>query len=138
MLDYTATAKKIFTADRFATEAAGIIIEEARDNYARCILDPGPVHFNAGGVVMGGAIFTLADFTFAVAANTRSLEEGTPNTVTLSVQMQFLSPAKGDRLTAEAVCKKSGRTICSFEVTVTDSSGEIIALMVATGIRKNR
>lgn len=138
MSDYTAIARKIFAADRFATEGVGINIEEARENYARCTLEPGPIHFNADGTVMGGVVFTLADFTFAVAANTRALSDGTPAAVTLSAQTQFLSPAKGDKLTAEARCIKAGRSVCVFEITVTDVSSNTVALVISTGFRKNR
>ena len=61
-----------FTADRFAAEAAGATVDAAEPNYARCSMPIRPVHLNANGIPMGGAIFTLADFAFAVAANGHS------------------------------------------------------------------
>ena len=42
-------------------------IEEVDDGYAKCSLEIQPHHLNAANTVMGGAIFTLADFAFAVA-----------------------------------------------------------------------
>ena len=57
-----------FTADCFASKM-GTVIEDIKEGYARCYLDITPLHLNAAGNVMGGAIFTLADFAFAVAAN---------------------------------------------------------------------
>ena len=42
---------------------------QSRPLTARCSLTLKPHHMNANNVPMGGAIFTLADFTCAVAAN---------------------------------------------------------------------
>ena len=60
-------ARQIFAADKYATDASGIVIEEVGENYAKCSMKLTDVHRNAFGGVMGGAIYTLADFTFAVA-----------------------------------------------------------------------
>ena len=93
-MDRTAEAQKIFSADRFATNAAGIRILKAEDNYALCSMPLGENHLNANGFVMGGAIFTLADFAFAVATNTD------PDTMTVSLtsQITYLRPACGGAL----------------------------------------
>ena len=58
-----------FQRDRFAMEVLGAEIEEAGPGRARCGLALRPCHMNANGTPMGGVIFTLADFAFAVAAN---------------------------------------------------------------------
>ena len=78
-----------------------------------------PIHLNANSVPMGGAIFTLADFTFAVAANGHSQRI----TVTQQVSVTFLSPSRGKTLIAEAKCLKAGRTTCLYAVDVTDDLG---------------
>ena len=57
--------RKLFEADRFATEN-GAVIEEIGDHYARCSLMLTDSHRNAMGAVMGGTYFMLADFAFAV------------------------------------------------------------------------
>lgn len=106
-----------FAADRFATEAAGAVIVEAAPGRAVCALELQAVHLNARGAVMGGAIFTLADFTVAVAANGFAER---PNTVTLHAGMTFLHAAKGKKLICTASCLKAGRTTSLYEVTVTD------------------
>ena len=110
-----------FSADIFATKMAGIVIEEARHGFARCRMDITPNHLNAGGVVMGGAIFTLADFTSAIATN--NMEEPT---VSLSASIEYLAPGRGAYLLAEAEMIKEGK-ICFFEVTVTDDAGKVVA-----------
>ena len=58
-----------FSNDRFATQAAEIRIVEAQPQYAVCEMPILEKHRNARGTPMGGAIFTLADFAAAVAAN---------------------------------------------------------------------
>ena len=60
-----------FANDRYATEN-GARIEAIDDGYAKVIMDLDPHHYNAVGGVMGGAIFTAADFAFAVASTPAS------------------------------------------------------------------
>lgn len=126
-------AREYFKDDLFAVEAAGIEIVEAQDGYAKCVMRPEKRHQNAAGFVMGGAIFTLADYTFAVAANTDDT-----NAVSLTSTINFLAPAKGDMLTAETEELKIGRSICAFHVRVTDTAGTLVAVLSGTGFRTPR
>ena len=64
-----------FSHDRFAT-VNGAVIEEIAEGYAKCSMQINNDHKNALGAVMGGAIFTLADFAFAVAANWQEQQIG--------------------------------------------------------------
>ena len=59
--------QRIFSNDRFATETTGCRVVEAGPGHAVCELDVCERHLNEKGGVMGGAIFTLADFACAVA-----------------------------------------------------------------------
>ncbi len=120
-----------FAQDIYAVDTTGITIEAVDTNYAKCRLSTDERHFNAAGYVMGGAIFTLADFAMAVASNTNNAL-----TVTLSANIDFMTGTKGPVLYAEAVCKKDGRTVCFFETTVTDSDGAIVARATSSGFRK--
>ena len=61
-------ARAYFEGDRFAVEN-GITLDELGENWATCSMTIAPRHMNANGGVMGGAIFTLADFAFAAASN---------------------------------------------------------------------
>ena len=121
--------REFFKADRFAVEAAGAVIEDAREGFSRCSLELKPVHRNAAGAVMGGAIFTLADFAFAVAANCG----GGAITVSLNSQITYLSGVKGVKLIAEANCVRQGKTTCYYRVTVSDELGTQVAEVVTTG-----
>ena len=126
-------ARRTFANDRFATEAAGVIIEEAGDQVCRCSMRITPVHKNAAGGVMGGAIFTLADLTFAVAANF-----GGRMTVSISSNISFIGPAKGEMLLSTAKCVKSGRSTCFYEVEVVDDLGNKVAIVTFTGFVKDQ
>ena len=120
--------QKKFANDRFATEAAGAVVEAAEDGFARCSLVIRPVHRNAMGAVMGGAIFTLADFAFAVASNC-----GGTSMVSLNSQITYLSSAKGETFIAEARRIRQGRSTGYYRVTVSDELGTLIAEVVTTG-----
>jgi len=91
-------------------------------------------HQNAVHGVMGGAIFTLADFTFAVAVNGLKKEE---ITVSLVSQISFLSSPKGSKLIAEAHCIKQGRSTSCYEISISDDTNRRIALVTFTGFSKN-
>jgi acyl-CoA thioesterase len=68
----------------------GITTIEARDGYARLSM-PSAGKKNPHGVVHGGAIFSLADQAFSVAANA-----GTTKRVAVSIHIQYIAPAHGD------------------------------------------
>ena len=46
-----------------------MVIDELGEDYAVCSMEIRKSHRNAAGNVMGGVIFTLADFAFAVSSN---------------------------------------------------------------------
>lgn len=118
-----------FSGDHFASETVGVRIDVAEPGHAICSLPIRPAHLNANFVPMGGAIFTLADFAFAVAANGHS----TRVTVTQQVAVTFLSASRGKVLTAEARCLKAGHTTCLYTVDVTDDLGTQVAHLTING-----
>ncbi len=119
-------ARAYFRGDRFAAEN-GVVLEDLGDGYSVCTLEISPSHRNANGDVMGGAIFTLADFACAAAANNRHRP-----TVTQQVSINYLNSSRGSRLTARAVCKKDGKSSCVYNVDVADDLGRDIAQVTAT------
>lgn len=121
-----------FEKDRFATEN-GAIIEEIGKNYAKCSINLTSRHKNGMGAIMGGVYFTLADFAFAVATNWENL-----GVVSLSSTINFLSPAKGEKLIAEAKCIKDGKATCVYEISVFDSLGTKTATVLTTGYRVHK
>ncbi len=114
--------REIFKKVVFATRQAGIEIDAVSVGYSKCSMKITPNHLNAGGKVMGGAIFTLADFALGVAANCeRTLS------VTLSAQIYFLASTKGSVLYAEARATRQGGKIGVYEIDVYDDLGVKIA-----------
>ena len=120
----------IFKGDRFADELGAEILE-GRQGFARCGLLLRDNHRNAAGGVMGGVLFTLADFAFAVAANCQRME-----TVSLTSQITYLNRAKGERLFASAACVKMGKNTCYYTIDVTDDLGNQVAQVTTTGFRR--
>ena len=104
-------------------------IREAEPGRALCAMPLRPCHMNANGAPMGGAIFTLADFAYAVASN------GFTDRIIVSQQVSitFLAPARGTELLAEAKCLKSGRTTCLYAVDVRDELGTYVAHATVNG-----
>lgn len=122
--------QEVFANDRFATEN-GVVIDDVNEGYAKCSLEIQPHHLNAGKTVMGGAIFTLADFTFAVASNWNK-----PLHVSTTSQITYLGTAKGTRLVAEAHKVKEGKSTCYYLVDVADDLGNAVAHVTASGFSK--
>ncbi len=128
--------QKKFLGDKFATVAAGAVITEAGVRHAICEMELTPVHLNARGAVMGGALFTLADFTTAVAAEGYKMEL---DSVSLDANITYFAPAKGTKIIAEARCIKAGHTTSYYEVQLTDDVGTNVAKFTCNmfTIRKN-
>ncbi len=119
--------RKIFEGDRFATEN-GAVIEKIGDRSATCSLKITDSHRNAMGAVMGGTYFMLADFAFAVAANHETM-----GCVSLHSDISFLGTAKGEKLIANAVCIKDGKSTACYRVDVTDDLGNLTVTVTTTG-----
>ena len=122
---------EFFSHDIYAMETTGIEILIAEKDHAKTRLKIDQRHMNANNTVMGGCIYTLADFTFALASNVDNSD-----TCTLSSNIIFNAPARGEYLYAESSVIKSGRTIATFEVKVTDESDKLIATATMMGFRK--
>ncbi len=121
--------REFFSADRFATFKTGITIDETGRDYAKCSFTATEDDVAAHGAVMGGAIFTLADFTFAVSTNTKE-----QLTVTTSSTINFISMPKDKKLIGESRCLKNGKKACFFEITIVDGAGNLVATALFNGI----
>lgn len=122
-------AREFFKNDHYATDVTGAEIIEVGDHYAKTRLSIQPFHRNAMGNVMGGAIFTLADFAFAVASNTEEM-----SAVSVTNTITYLNSVKGSVLTAEAICDKDGRHTCCYTIHITDDLGTRVAVVTVTGM----
>ena len=124
--------REMFGNDRFATEACGCRVIEAEKGRAVCTFDIKDIHLNAQGNVMGGAIFTLADFALAIASNI-----GESPTVSISNTIEFMNVTKGSQLIATCIADKSGRNVGFYTIDVTDDLGAPVAKMSASCFRRS-
>ena len=122
-------AREFFYKDKYAVNT-GITLDEITEEEAVCSLDLTDDHRNAYGGVMGGVIFTLADFAFAVLSN-----QIHQLTVAQQVDIHYLSAPKGNKLIARATCRKSGRTSSIVNVDISDDTGRDVAQFIGTGFK---
>jgi acyl-CoA thioesterase len=122
---------KVFEGDRFAARN-GVELVELSEGRAVARMRVWPEHMNAAGVVQGGAVFTLADFAFAVASNSRG-------NVALAIEahVTFLRAVRGGVLTAEAREEGGSRRLSTCTVRVTDEAGSLVGLFTGTAFRKD-
>lgn len=126
------TLKDFFSNDRFA-QMAGVRITEVGQGYAKAEMPVTPTVLNASGWVQGGAVFTLADLTFACAVNTHERL-----TVSVNSNIAFFKSARqGDTLYAEARELIDHHRLPFAQVTITDDHGDLVALFSSSGYRKS-
>ena len=123
-------AKAFFIKDRYAMFTTGIDILDVGPKYAKCIMNIEEKHLNVAGTVMGGAVFTLADFCFAVASN---FKQG--HAVSVNSQINFFRPGTGKYLVAESDLVKDGKTIINYNINVKDDQERLVAVVNITGMR---
>jgi len=89
-------------------------------------------HLNGLGVAQGGAVFTLADYAFAIASNT----DGRTSTG-LQTGISFIAPARpGTVLIAQVREVSRRKTISIYEVEVRNEQDQtLIALFTGTAFR---
>lgn len=127
--DFTAL-KDFFLHDEFAQQN-GIEIVEIAEGYARTQVRIEPRHLNAGGMVQGGVLFTLADLAFAATTNSH----GTL-TVTSTASISFVRGASRGIITAQAQELVNHHHLPFCEVRVTDEDAALLAIFTASGYRK--
>ena len=127
----TQTARALFAADRYAA-LSGIEIVEAGPGWCTTRLVIEDKHLNAANVVQGGAIFTLADLAFAVAANSHGkLSLG------VAASIAYVKAGLGSTLFAEAREISLGSKLATYIVTISNDNDEVIASMQGTVYRKD-
>ena len=125
----TEEAVKYFEGDKYAM-ITGVKLEELTDDHSLASLVLRDIHRNANGGSMGGVMFTLADFAFAVLSNNIHMP-----TVAQQVSVNYLGAPKGEKLFARAVCKKDGSRTLVINVDVTDDTGRDIAQFIGSGFK---
>ncbi len=122
--------KEYFKKDRFALEC-GIELMEAGPGYAKVRMSIEPRHLNAMGIVHGGAVFTVADFAFAVASNSYGTIA-----VAINTTLSIIKASSSGTLYAEAVEESKNPKLGMYTVKVTNDDGEMVALFQGMAYRK--
>ena len=126
------TLKEFLQGDRFA-QHCGIELVSLAPGQAVTRMRIEPRHANAVGLVQGGAIFTLADYAFAVASNTHGTIA-----VGINVSITYMKAVTSGTLTAEAREVARNPKLASYTVNVTDEGGNLIAVFQGLVYRKRR
>lgn len=113
--------RNFFSNDRFAMEM-GCNIIETQSGHAVVTIDVEDKHLNGNNVVQGGVLFTLADFSCAVAANADEIAF-----VSADGSISYFTAGTGKKLIAEADVIKKGKTLAFCEALITDENGKKIA-----------
>ena len=125
-----ASLKELLAQDHFAS-CTGVELMEVKPGYAKARMLVTERHLNAGGVCQGGALFTLADLTFAAVANSHN-----QLTLSLNANITFLRPAREGYVYAEAVEIFNHARVPFIEVRMHDEAGELVAVFTSSGYRK--
>jgi len=126
------SAKKIFAGDRFAA-LTGVEIIEAGAGYCKAMLVIEDKHLNAANVVQGGAVFTLADLAFGVAANSHG-----QLALAINVNISYLSGKSNGTLYATATEVGDPKRLGAYDVMVTDEQDNLVARFNGMVYRKNQ
>jgi acyl-CoA thioesterase len=116
--------------DLFARHS-GIELLEVGPGSARASMKIETYHFNGARTVHGGAIFTLADFAFAVASNSHgTLAMG------INTSVSFVKAACRGTLHAVAREESLSPKLATYSVHVTDDDNDVVAIFQGTVYRK--
>ncbi len=125
------TIKEFFKDDRYAA-FSGVELTEVEPGKAKAEMQIKEMHLNAGNVVQGGAIFTLADLAFAAAVNAYG-----NLAMSIETSIRYFKGVGSGTLYAEAKLIHLHKKLATFEVYVTNEKDELIALFTATAYRKD-
>jgi acyl-CoA thioesterase len=130
--------RNFFAKDRYAAHS-GVVIDAVREDSVECSMEISEIHLNAGDMVQGGAIFTLADFAFAVHSNMElACGAKTGITVGQSCSISYLRSPKGKRLIATTERLSKGRSVSVYRITIRDDLGTAVAEMHGNGFTVRR
>ena len=120
----TEAAAALFAAD-FAIQELGIVVLDVSPGRAVAAMEVRKPMLNGHAIAHGGYTFLVADTALAYASNTHGLP-----TVSHHASITFVTPVvEGDRLRAEATeVRRQGRAGI-YDVVVTNSRGETVALL---------
>jgi acyl-CoA thioesterase len=106
-------------------EALHITNAGASDGIASYRLDVAPEILNPHGVLHGGAIYTMVDYSMGGA--TMSVLAPEEICATIEIKINYLASVRSGSLACDTSIIKRGRTIVFLESRVADESGRLVA-----------
>ncbi len=120
-----------FTENDLFAGHCGIELVEVEPGRAKARMPIRDFHLNGAKTVHGGAIFSLADFTFAVAANSDGRLA-----LAVNVNINFIKAAYRGTLYAVAEELSKNRRLANYQVAIRDADENLIAMFQGTAYRK--
>lgn len=130
MNDTSTKYHRQFEQDKFA-KIAGIKLVNASPGFAKASMEICKNHLNSVGIVHGGAIFTLADFAFAVASNSHGRIA-----LAIDAQISFFKAVSEGTLTAIAKEISLNNKLGTYLIEILNEKEEQIAHFKGTVYRK--
>ncbi|HUA08018.1 MAG TPA: hydroxyphenylacetyl-CoA thioesterase PaaI [Candidatus Acidoferrales bacterium] len=116
-------AQAMYARDR-ASQNAGMVIDAVAPGYSKVSMTLAPEMVNGHHIAHGGAIFMLADSSFAFACNSRDVA-----TVAQHCSISYISPGReGERLTAECRETSLAGRFGIYDATITGGDGRVVAI----------
>ena len=109
----------------------GMRLEHLDEGASRFVLPVEPRFFNAGGVVHGGALASLADAAVAAALATL-IDPEQEVMATVEMKINYISAVRGGDLVCEAQIIQKGKSVAVGEAVVSSGEGKLLAKAMAT------
>ncbi|MGV8144223.1 MAG: PaaI family thioesterase [Methanothermobacter sp.] len=122
--------KEFFKRDEFARHC-GIELVEVSPGTAKAEMTIKKEHLNGLNTVHGGAIFTLADLTFAAAANSYGKV-----TVAINVSITYMNALREGKITAIAREISRNPKLSTYTIDIYDDTGEVAAVFQGLAYQK--
>ena len=122
--------REYFKGDRLA-ENLGMELVDYSPGHATVKMPVQDCHLNAMEMVHGGTLFALADYTFAVAANSHGTAA-----VAINAHIHFTKGVASGTLTAKARETSMHPKIATYTVDITDDAEDLVASFTGMVYRK--
>lgn len=118
--------KEFLSNDKYA-ELSDIVLESVKYGESVASLDIKEKHYNGLGVIQGGAIFTLADYSLAAAV----LSVG-QKALSITAEIKYFKAQKIGKLISKASVINESNKLITLAIDVKNEEGLYIAHMTST------
>lgn len=115
----------------------GMRLEELGEGTSRFVMSVESRFFNAGGVVHGGVLASIADASIAAALATL-VDPEREAIATVEMKINYISPVRDGDIVCEAKIIQRGRSVAVGESSISDAGGRLLARAMATFLVKEK